>query len=169
MNKSLPVFLPQWNEDKLTSLSLPSFNPFVIVLYFLFRRLAKKIAPKINDYYYEDAYGEPGRVAPVAKTNDDNDGPKPYIAYEYVQLFSWSLVASILNCFYKISVKKPNRKDPSKWKIMHQNCEKKVTKILSCLFSSVAKMFDNKGYSFWVFYSTTVTHNSKPGIIFFSA
>ena len=104
MNKSLPVFLPQWNEDKLTSLSLPSFNPFVIVLYFLFRRLAKREAPKINNYYYEDVYGEPGRVAPVAKTNDDNDGPKPYIAYEYVQLFSWSLVASILNCFYKISV-----------------------------------------------------------------
>ena len=68
-------FLPQWNEEKLTSLSLPSFNPFVIVFYFLFRRLAKREAPKINDYYYEDVYGEPGRVAPVAKTNDDNYGP----------------------------------------------------------------------------------------------
>ena len=52
-------------------------------------------------------------------------------------------------------------------KIMHQKCEKKFTKILLCLFSSVAKMFDNKGNSFWVFHSTTVTHNSKPGIIFY--
>ena len=50
---------------------------------------------------------------------------------------------------------------------MHQKCEKKFTKILLCLFSSVAKIFDNKGDSFWVFYSTTVTHNSKPGIIFY--
>ena len=60
--------------------------------------------PHVRNLEEEDVYGEPYRVAPVAKTNDDNDGPKPYIAYEYVQLFSWSLVASILNCFYKISV-----------------------------------------------------------------
>ena len=63
------------------------------------------------------------------KTNDD------YYDYEaptarYVQLFSWSLSASILNCFYRIFVKKWNTKDPSKWKIMHQKCEKKFTKIL---------------------------------------
>ena len=55
---------------------------------------------------------------------------------KYVQLFSWSVVASILNCYYRIFAKKRNRKDPSKLKIMHQNCEKKFTKILLCLFSS---------------------------------
>ena len=36
----------------------------------------------------EDVYGEPHRVPPVAKTNNDNDGPTPDIATEYVQLFS---------------------------------------------------------------------------------
>ena len=43
--------------------SLPFFNPFVIVFYFLFRRLAKRQAPvaKTNDYYY-DVYGEPRRA-----------------------------------------------------------------------------------------------------------
>ena len=101
--------------------SLPSFNPFVIVFYFLFRRLAKRDAPTYvypNDYYVAAAYPGP---APVTKIN----------IVEYVQLFSWSVVASILNCFYRISVKKPNRKDFSRaiytrlWTLlseyMHQN------------------------------------------------
>ena len=39
--------------------SLISFNPFVIVFYFLFRRLAKRAAPV--DYYY-DVYMEPPRA-----------------------------------------------------------------------------------------------------------
>ena len=82
--------------------SLPSFNPFVIVFYFLFRRLAKRDAPTYvypNDYYVAAAYPGP---APVAKI------------FEYVQLFSWSVVASILNCFYRIFIKKRKRKDPSR-------------------------------------------------------
>ena len=82
--------------------SLPSFNPFVIVFYFLFRRLAKRAAPvkKTNDYDYDHA-AYPGYQI---------DGPHA----EYVQLFSWSVVASILNCFYRIFIKKRKRKDPSR-------------------------------------------------------
>ena len=39
--------------------------------------------------------------------------PKHYAQpAEYVQLFSWSLTPSILNCFCIISVEKRNRKDP---------------------------------------------------------
>ena len=60
--------------------SLPSFNPFVIVFYFLFRRLAKRAAPvaKTNDYYYDvkdelrrayiepaKAYADPGYEQPA--------------------------------------------------------------------------------------------------------
>ena len=94
--------------------------------------MAKRAAPvtKTNAYYYDHA-----AYPDQPKTNDD-DGPTPDIASEYVQLFSWSVVASILNCYYRIFAKKRNRKDPSKLKIMHQNCEKKFTKILLCLFSS---------------------------------
>ena len=142
--------------------SLPSFKPFVIVFYFLLRRLAKRDAaahaqtndyydhPDPNDYdYYDYEYRRLAkRAAPVAKKNltknyDVYGGvdPKPAKAYadpgyeqpaKYVQLFSWSLASSILNCFYRIFVKKRkrNRKDPSKWKIKHQNCKKKFTKIL---------------------------------------
>ena len=108
--------------------SLPFFKPFVIVFYFLFRRWGKRAAPvtKTNDYYDPAAYADP---------NAQRYGPPPP-AVVYVQLFSWSVVASILNCYYRIFAKKRNRKDPSKLKIMHQNCEKKFTKILLCLFSS---------------------------------
>ena len=60
--------------------SLPCFNPFVIVFYFLFRRLAKRQAPvaKTNDYYYDvkdelrrayiepaKAYADPGYEQPA--------------------------------------------------------------------------------------------------------
>ena len=46
--------------------SLPSFNPFVIVFYFLFRRLAKSFTPKINDYYYDHAAYPVQRYVPPA-------------------------------------------------------------------------------------------------------
>ena len=78
--------------------ALPPFNRFVIAFYFLFR--------KTNDF------SQP-RIAAGAY-------PAPYIVNgehhaEYVQLFSWYVVASILNCFYIISaVKKRNRKGPSR-------------------------------------------------------
>ena len=86
---------------------LPSFNPFVIVFYFLFRRWGKRAAPapvaKTNDYYY-DVYGEPRRAyIEPEKAYADPGYEQPA---KYVQLFSWSLAASILNCFYRISVKK---------------------------------------------------------------
>ena len=134
--------------------SLASFNPFVIV-FFLFRRLAKRAAPvkKTNDYdIYNAAY--PGYQI---------NGPTA----EYVQLFSWSVVASILNCFYRIFIKKRKRKDPSRaiytrlWTLLSEKLGIKTVRrnLLKiprtvensiCLFRSVAKMFDNKGDSFWV-------------------
>ena len=114
--------------------SLPSFNPFVIVFYFLFRRLAKRDAPAPyaypNDYHVAAAYPGP---APVAKI------------FEYVQLFSWSVVASILNCFYIISVKKLNRKVPSRaifTRLWTLQSEKKFTKISLCLSRLVAKAWN---------------------------
>ena len=63
--------------------SFPSFNPFVIVFYFLFRRLAKRAAQrgpiyKTNDYYYDAA--QPAIFLPASY---------PYEHHaEYVQLFS---------------------------------------------------------------------------------
>ena len=119
--------------------------------------------PDPDDYdYYDYEYRRLAkRAAPVAKKNltknyDVYGGvdPKPAKAYadpsyeqpaKYVQLFSCfsSLNFELLlqnfckkACFYRICVKKRNRKDPSMWKIMHQNCEKKFTNILLCPVSS---------------------------------
>ena len=116
------TYLFFYNSEMMKSWhpSLPSFNPFVIVFYFLSRRLAKRAAPveKTNDYDYDEAaYADP---------NAQRYGPPPP-AIEYVQLFSWSVVASILNCFYRISVKKPNRKNLSRaiytrlWTLLSEN------------------------------------------------
>ena len=109
--------------------ALPPFNRFVIAFYFLFR--------KTNDYQ--------GNPQPTIAAY----APAPY-RYEphaeYVQLFSWSVVASILNCFYIISaVKKRNRKGPSRaifTRLWTLQSEKKFTKISLCLSRLVAKAWN---------------------------